>query len=170
VVNAKSIFIVMGVSGSGKTTIASMLAQATGGTWLDADTFHSTENKAKMNAGVPLTDEDRWPWLASLNQKLLSVAAEQGPVFLACSALKQKYRDRLIEDLPATQFIYLKGSFELIRSRLEQRRHHFMPPQLLESQFSDLEEPKDSLILDISRPADQLLKDFEQMARRANPR
>ncbi|MCE0497672.1 MAG: gluconokinase [Methylacidiphilales bacterium] len=159
------VFIVMGVSGSGKTTVAHMLARATGGDWLDADDFHPAENKAKMSAGVPLTDDDRWPWLDLLNAKLRSAAGETRPVFLACSALKQKYRDRLVAGLPRARFVYLKGSFELIHSRLVHRSHHFMPASLLESQFADLEEPKDAIVLDISRTDDQLLEDFQRLAR-----
>src|SRR5271155_2724861 len=99
----------MGVSGSGKTTMAQMLAHATGGDWLDADNFHSVENKAKMTKGIPLTDDDRWPWLDRLNAELRTAACNGKQVFLACSALKQKYRDRLIIGLPQSRIIYLKG-------------------------------------------------------------
>jgi gluconokinase len=158
------LFIVMGVSGSGKTTMARMLANATGGDWLDADDFHPPENKAKMTDGIPLTDDDRRLWLDRLNARLRAVAGKGKPVFLACSALKQKYRDRLIAGLPQARFIYLKGSFELIRSRLAQRRNHFMPAGLLESQFADLEEPGDAIVLDISRTDDELLEDFRRAA------
>jgi gluconokinase len=158
------LFIVMGVSGCGKTTMARILANATGGGWLDADDFHSAANKARMTAGIPLTDEDRGPWLDRLNAELLAADDKGKPVFLACSALKQTYRDRLIAGLPRARFIYLKGSFELIRSRLAHRRNHFMPAGLLESQFADLEEPKDAIVLDISRTEDQLLEDFRRMA------
>jgi len=154
----------MGVSGSGKTTKAQMLAKATDGDWLDADDFHSAENKAKMTAGIPLTDDDRWPWLDRLNTELRAAAGKGRPVFLACSALKQKYRDRLVTGLPQARFIYLKGSFELIRSRLARRKNHFMPAGLLESQFADLEEPGDAIVLDISKTDDQLLEDFRRVA------
>jgi len=154
----------MGVSGSGKSTIAPLLARATGGTWLDADDFHSVENKARMSAGIPLTDEERWPWLDRLNAELRAVAGKGGPVFLACSALKQTYRDRLVAGLPRARFIYLKGSLKLISSRLAQRRGHFMPASLLESQFAALEEPTDAIVLDISRTDDQLIEDFRRMA------
>lgn len=151
----------MGVSGSGKTTLAQMLANATGGDWLDADDFHSKENKAKMTGGIPLTDDDRWPWLDRLNAELRSEAHNGKPLFLACSALKQKYRDRLITGLPQARFIYLKGSLEFIRSRIAQRKNHFMPTGLLESQFADLEEPSEAITLDISKPENQLLEDFK---------
>jgi gluconokinase len=159
-----SLFIVMGVSGSGKTTIAQMLADATGGDWLDADDFHPAENKARMTAGIPLTDEDRWPWLDRLNAELHAAAHKGKPAFLACSALKQKYRDRLVAGLPQARFIYLTGSLELIRSRLAHRRNHFMPASLLESQLAELEEPKDAIVLDISKTDGQLLEDFGRMA------
>jgi gluconokinase len=164
VVKDELLFIVMGVSGSGKTTMARLLALATGGAWLDADDFHSAENKARMSAGIPLTDDDRAPWLDRLNAELRAEANKGKPVFLACSALKQKYRDRLIAGLAQARFIYLKGSFELIRSRLALRKNHFMPPGLLESQFADLEEPKDAIVLDIFRTDDQLLEDFRRKA------
>lgn len=154
----------MGVSGSGKSTVAQMLACATGGDWLDADDFHLPENKAKLSAGIPLTDEDRWPWLDILNEKLHSAASPSKPFFLACSALKQKYRDRLVAGLPEARFVYLKGSRELIRSRLEQRRNHFMPASLLDSQFAILEEPENAIVLDISRTAEKLVDDFRRLA------
>jgi len=157
-----SLFIVMGVSGSGKTTMARMLAAATGADWLDADDFHSSENKLKMSQGIALTDDDRWPWLDRLNAALRSAACEAKTVFLACSALKQTYRDRLVRGVPQARFVYLKGSFALIRSRLKARKDHFMPAALLQSQFDDLEEPKDALILDISKTEDQLLEDFKK--------
>lgn len=154
----------MGVSGSGKSWVARMLAQATGGEWLDADDFHTPEKKAKMSSGIPLTDDDRWPWLDLLNAQLRGRVGGGKPVFLACSALKQKYRDRLVAGLPQARFVYLKGSFELIRSSLALRQHHFMPASLLESQFAILEEPKDAIVLDISRNDEQLLEDFRRLA------
>ena len=157
-----SVFIVMGVSGCGKTTMSRKLAAVSGGEWLDADDFHSAENKAKMKAGIPLTDDDRWPWLDLLNEKLRTAASREEQLFLACSALKQKYRDRLVGGLPQARFIYLKGSVELIRDRLTQRKNHFMPASLIESQFADLEEPKEALVLDISRTPGQLLEDFRR--------
>ena len=144
--------------------MARILASSTGGDWLDGDDFHPAENKAKMSTGIPLTDDDRWGWLDRLNAELHVAACKGKPVFLACSALKQKYRNRLITGLPQARFIYLKGSLELIRSRLAQRKNHFMPADLLESQFATLEEPKDAIVLDISKTADQLLEDFRRIA------
>jgi gluconokinase len=151
----------MGVSGCGKSTVARRLAEAVGGDWLDADDFHSAENKAKMSHGIPLTDDDRWPWLDRLNEELRAADKEK-PLFLACSALKQRYRDRLRNGLPDLRFIYLKGSFELIRSRLAHRSNHFMPAKLLESQFADLEEPTAAIVLDISETLDQMIEDFRR--------
>jgi len=158
-----ALFIVMGVSGCGKSTMAQKLAAATDGDWLDADTFHPPENKAKMAAGIPLTDDDRWPWLDTLNAELRKLAGIGKPVFLACSALKQKYRDRLAMGFPLVRFVYLKGSFELIHDRLSRRTHHYMPAQLLQSQFADLEEPKEAIVLDISRTEDQMVEDFKRL-------
>ena len=160
-----SLFIVMGVSGSGKTTIAQMLARATGGEVLDADDFHTPENKAQMHAGIPLTDEQRWPWLDRLNTALRAAATKNKPIYLACSALKQSYRDRLVIELPGARFIYLKSTFAFIHARLAQRKNHFMPASLLESQFATLEEPHDAIVLDISRTASQLLEDFRAAAK-----
>jgi len=157
------LYVVMGVSGSGKSTVARMLARATGGQWLDADDFHPAPNRAKMGAGIPLTDEDRQPWLDRLNAELRAAAAQSRPVFLACSALKQKYRDRLAAGLPQVRFVYLKGSRELIGSRLALRKQHFMPASLMDSQFADLEEPVDAIVLDVSRREEQLLGDFQRL-------
>lgn len=145
-------FVVMGVSGSGKTSVAESLAAKTGGLYLDADDFHPPANKAKMAAGIPLTDDDRWGWLDTLNRELKSHAATDRSVFLACSALRQVYRDRLKAGLPGVRFIYLKGSAELIRERMHARKDHFMPPALLESQLALLEEPAGAIVAHIEDP------------------
>jgi carbohydrate kinase (thermoresistant glucokinase family) len=148
-----SVFVVMGVAGSGKTSVAAQLAGRTGGVWLDADVFHSPENKAKMAAGIPLTDEDRRPWLDALNATLRRhVQGDPRPLFLACSALREIYRERLAAGLPAVRFIYLKGTREILRARLEARHGHFMPAALLDSQLATLEEPAAALVADISQP------------------
>ena len=144
-------FVVMGVSGCGKTTVARALAEKTGGLYLDADDFHPSANKEKMAAGIPLTDEDRWGWLDALNAALKSPEVPTRPVFLACSALKQVYRDRLSNEVPGLRFFYLKGSKECIRKRLEARKSHFMSPALLDSQFAILEEPRDAIVLDVEK-------------------
>ena len=151
-------FVVMGVCGCGKSSVASLLAERTGGVFLDADDFHPPGNKTKMSAGVPLTDEDRWPWLDVLNEELKRQAEGRHPVFLACSALRQVYRDRLAIDLPTLRFLYLKGSQELIRQRMESRRGHFMPPTLLSSQFAMLEEPRDAMIVPVEHPVPEIVE------------
>lgn len=157
------IFVVMGVAGCGKSTVARKLAVACGGVFLDGDDFHPAENKAKMSAGIPLTDADRWPWLDRLNAELSARAQSGKPVFLACSALKEAYRNRLIAGLAGARIVYLKGSFELIHSRMLQRKNHFMPASLLQSQFADLEEPRNAIVLDISRSEEQLVDDFKRL-------
>ena len=150
-------FAVMGVSGCGKSSVAMELAVRTGGLFLDADDFHPVENKAKMRAGIPLTDEDRWGWLDALNTELKKYATEEKSVFLACSALRQVYRDRLGLGLPNLRFIYLKGSKGLIQQRLNERKGHFMSPSLLESQFATLEEPKNAIVISIDASLPQIV-------------
>ncbi|NJC95521.1 MAG: gluconate kinase [Anaerolineales bacterium] len=147
----------MGVSGSGKTTLGKALAQKLGWVFLDGDDFHPPANIAKMAAGIPLDDSDRAPWLASLHERLLStLKADRHPV-LACSALKENYRSQLLDGLQGIEVVFLKGSFELIRSRMSEREDHYMKSGMLRSQFDTLEEPRDALVLDISKPVDELI-------------
>jgi gluconokinase len=141
--------IVMGVSGSGKSTIGRLLARRLRARFLDADDFHSAENVDKMRRGVALSDRDRAPWLARLNQALRDHAARGESVVLACSALKRSYRDRLMEGLPATHLVYLRGSRALLAARLSGREGHFMSPALLDSQLATLEEPRHAIIVDV---------------------
>jgi gluconokinase len=162
-VKRDSLFIVMGVSGCGKTTIARLLAEKIGSRWLDADDFHTPEKKAKMHSGIPLTDDDRWPWLDRLNAELRTIAAKGETVFLACSALKQRYRDRLTTGLSGARFVYLKCPPELIRARLLHRKGHFMPSSLLDSQFAELEEPHDALVLDGARTPEDIVRQFLEL-------
>ena len=133
--------IVMGVSGSGKTTIGKQLARRMGGIFADADSFHPPANIEKMKAGHPLTDADRWPWLDAMAEQITRWLAEGQPAVLACSALKRVYRDRLVAGRPRVAFLYLSGSEAVIATRLANRRGHFMPPALLHSQFETLEPP-----------------------------
>lgn len=144
------ILVVMGVSGSGKTTIGELLSKRLGWTLLDADDFHPPGNIEKMRSGIPLTDEDRWPWLDRLNALLRQRDSNGESALLACSALKQKYRDRLGAGLKDLRWVYLKGSFELIEARLKARKGHYMKAGLLESQFATLEEPLDAITAEIA--------------------
>ena len=146
--------LIMGVTGSGKTTIGKLLSEALGWPFYDADAFHSAENVRKMAAGIPLTDEDRGPWLSEL-QRLISERNErEDNGVLACSALKEAYRGILLAG-GDVEVVYLKAEPALIRSRLERRRGHYMPSQLIESQFLALEEPQDALMVDAALPLEQ---------------
>jgi gluconokinase len=132
------IILLMGVSGCGKTTIGQSLAARLGCAFVDADDLHPPANKAKMAAKIPLTDADRRPWLERLRREVVDAGA---PCVLACSALRRAYRCVLMDGAAEVRLIYLRGSFDLIAARLAARRGHFMPPELLRSQFDVLEEP-----------------------------
>jgi gluconokinase len=136
--------VVMGVSGSGKSTIADRLAERLAWSYEDGDRFHPASNVAKMSAGQPLTDEDRWPWLMAIADEIDRVCAAGEHAVIACSALKRAYRDILVHGRNDVRIIYLKGTQELIASRLAERKGHFMPPDLLTSQFKTLEPPGES--------------------------
>jgi carbohydrate kinase (thermoresistant glucokinase family) len=131
----------MGVSGSGKSTVATLLARGLGWPFRDADEFHPEANIAKMKSGVPLTDEDRWPWLQAIAAFIDEERARGAHAIVTCSALKRAYRRIIIGDRPDVRLIYLKGDEALIAARLAARHGHFMPPSLLQSQFDALEEP-----------------------------
>ncbi len=131
----------MGVSGAGKSTIGEKLAERLGWKFEDGDRFHPASNVAKMSAGQPLTDEDRWPWLRAIADEIARVCKATGHVVIASSALKRAYRDILVHGRPDVRIVYLKGTQDLIASRLALRKNHFMPPGLLESQFKTLEPP-----------------------------
>jgi gluconokinase len=146
------IVVVMGVSGAGKTTIGKLLAGRLGFVFLEGDDWHPEQNVAKMAAGTPLTDEDRRPWLARLNALLREREARGESVVLACSALKEAYRESLSRGLDDWRLVYLEGGCELIRSRLEGRRHRYMPASLLESQFAALEPPAHAIKADVTEP------------------
>lgn len=150
------IVILMGVSGSGKTTVGRHLAEKLGWPLLDADDFHPPANIEKMSRGVPLEDGDRWPWLDRINAVLAERQQRAESALLACSALKQVYRDRLSKGIPDPRWIYLKGNFDLIRERLEARKGHYMKAGLLESQFATLEEPGNALSVDIDGTPDAI--------------
>jgi gluconokinase len=152
------IVIVMGVAGVGKSTVGSLLATDLGWLFADADTYHSPENVKKMASGVPLTDADREPWLRVLRQAIESWIAHGKNVVLACSALKESYRNILAAG-PEVKFVYLKGPLLLLEERIRQRSGHYMKGELLESQFETLEEPTGIPAIDVSAPpADIVLK------------
>lgn len=133
--------IMMGVSGSGKSTIGAHLAARLGWRYEDGDAFHPASNIAKMHAGHPLTDEDRWPWLEAIADEIARQTAAGQRIVIACSALKRSYRDVLMRGRDDVRIVYLKGSRELIAGRIQARKNHFMPSDLLDSQFAALQEP-----------------------------
>ena len=143
------IVLVMGVSGSGKTTIGEALARELGWKYLDADDYHPVANVVKMRAGVPLEDSDRWPWLEKIHEELVRLTAAGKNVVLACSALKESYRKQLSAGLDL-RIVYLRGSYEVMRCHIERRHGHFAGASILAGQFADLEEPKDALVLDVT--------------------
>jgi gluconokinase len=150
----------MGVSGSGKTTIGEELAGRVGWRYEDADTFHPASNIAKMSAGQPLTDEDRWPWLRAIADEIDRVSAAGQCIVIGCSALRRVYRDLLVHGRGDVRIVYLQGTQALIASRLGRRTDHFMPAALLTSQFKTLEPPtpdEHALIVSIDAPVDAIV-------------
>lgn len=142
----------MGVTGSGKTTIGERLAADLGWRFHDADDFHSPANKAKMHAGIPLTDDDRWPWLDAIHGALERDLADHVSAVVACSALREAYRQRLASGLPDVRIVLLDGDAALLASRLSHRTDHFMNPALLQSQIDTLERPADAVVIDLAKP------------------
>ncbi len=161
-VDAPCALIVMGVSGSGKSTIAEQLAQRLGWAYEDGDKFHPASNVAKMSAGHPLTDEDRRPWLQAIADEIDRVCKAGERVVIACSALKRSYRDVLVHGRRDVRIVYLNGTQELIAGRLAARKGHFMPPGLLVSQFKTLEPPgadENPVIVSIDAPVEEIVDD-----------
>ncbi len=150
------IILIMGVSGVGKTTVGQALAQQLGWPFADADDFHPVPNVAKMRAGIPLTDADRAQWLDSLRTAIQGWIATHESVVLACSALKQAYREQLIAG-PEVKLVYLHADFMVIAGRMVARPGHYMSPSLLKSQFDALEAPHDSVSVDASRPVPEIV-------------
>jgi len=160
--------VVMGVSGSGKSTIADQLASRIGWTYEDGDKFHPASNVAKMKAGHPLTDDDRWPWLRAIATEIDRVCRVGEHVVIACSALKRAYRDILVHGRKDVRIVYLNGTQQLIADRLAQRKGHFMPPDLLPSQFRTLEPPGDDenpVTVSIDAPVEAIVDDIVHQLR-----
>ena len=153
------IIVIMGVTGSGKTTIGTLLASRLDCQFADADDFHSPANKAKMHSGIPLTDADRLPWLAAMHEQMKKWIAARQSAVLACSALKESYRQVLWTG-PEARFVYLKGSYELIAERLRGRTGHFADEHILAGQFRDLEKPEDTLTVDIHSTPDKIVDEI----------
>jgi carbohydrate kinase (thermoresistant glucokinase family) len=154
------VVLIMGVAGSGKTTIGSKLAAALGWSFRDADDFHPPANIAKMSAGLPLTDEDRAPWLAAIRAHIGTSLARGENAVVTCSALKESYRQAVVSDPAVVKLVYLHGDFALLLQRLRQRQGHFMKESMLRSQCDALEPPRDALTLDVAQPPEKLVADI----------
>jgi gluconokinase len=161
------VVIIFGVSGAGKTTIGQLLAEELGWRFCEADDFHLQANIEKMREGVPLTDEDRWPWLESLLKRIKRCLGAGENAVLACSALKEAYRRRLRVNADV-KVVFLRGDYELIANQLRQRRRHFMNPALLQSQFADLEEPQPTegaVVIELGRSPCELVQQIKRKLR-----
>lgn len=157
---AGPVIYIMGVSGSGKTTIGRKLSAVAGIPFFDGDDFHSTANKEKMKAGQPLTDEDRKDWLLSIHNLATAQAAAAGAV-IACSALKEKYRALLSKGIEqAVRWVFLQGDYALISERMKARKDHYMPESLLQTQFEILEAPGSALSVTINKSPDEIVKNI----------
>jgi len=157
-----ALILLMGVAGSGKTTIGRLLARDLGWPYHEADDFHSEANKSKMGRGIPLDDTDRAPWLAAIRTAMEASVAANKPAVFTCSALKQQYRHVLLEGLPQAALVFLTGDRELLLARLQARSEHYMKPAMLDSQLATLEPPAGALTLDISQPPESLVAEIRR--------
>ena len=156
------IILLMGVAGSGKTTIGKKLAEQLGWSFHDADDFHPPSNITKMSAGTPLSDADRAPWLAAIRTHIDQCAACGGSAVVTCSALKEKYRAVLLRDAPEVRLVHLAGSFNLINERMMARQDHFMKPEMLRSQFDALEVPAEAIVVDVAKSPDAVADEIRK--------
>jgi gluconokinase len=152
------IFIVMGVSGSGKSTVGKAVSKKFGWRFYEGDEYHPVENVEKMKNGFPLNDDDRLPWLISLRNIIEQAIEKKENIVISCSALKEAYR-KILKVNDEVRFIYLKGSYDLIRKRMEARENHFFKPDMLKSQFDTMEEPDDAVVIDISGSTQKIIDD-----------
>jgi len=162
------VILLMGTTGAGKTTVGRLLAAQLDWTFLDADDFHPQANIEKMKHGIPLTDAERFPWLEKIHTELVRLSAAGRNVVLACSALKQSYRDQLSAGV-GMQIVYLRGSYEEMRRHIDRRHGHFAGESILAGQFADLQEPQDALVLDVSLTPDELAADVIARLHLAQP-
>ena len=149
----------MGVTGAGKTTVGKLLAEELGWQFADADDFHSATNKEKMRQGIPLTDEDRAPWLGAIHAAMVGWNRAGENAVLACSALKQSYREQLARNVPV-KLVYLRGDAGFIKDRLQHRSHHYAKANLVDSQFAALEEPADALAVNVDASPEKIVEEI----------
>lgn len=154
------VIVLIGVSGSGKSTVGALLARDLNCKFYEGDDYHSQANKEKMREGIPLTDADRWPWLTAIRNLISEVLTQEKDAVVACSALARSYRDYLRQ--PGVRFAYLKGGFDLLRERLQGRRGHFFDPDLLASQFETLEEAHGALAVDIVQTPAAIVREIKE--------
>ncbi len=160
------IIVVMGVAGSGKTTIGQLLSSKLGWPFFEGDDFHSKANVEKMAQGTPLTDEDRADWLSAIAGQIKLLEKESRSGVIACSALKNSYRIKLSKAAKDIKFVFLRGDYDLLQERLESREGHFMKPSMLKSQFETLEEPENSIDVDIKDAPEKIVDTIIQMIRK----
>lgn len=156
------IVILMGVSGSGKTRVGTLLAKETGWEFFDGDDYHSEENVSKMASGIPLTENDRALWLERLREILLATVERDQDCILACSALTEDFRRKLLNGLPEVKLVHLQGTYDTIKSRMERRSGHYFKPGLLKSQFETLESPETALRIEITASPDEIVEKIRQ--------